>query len=136
MSLYDLTVSAMAEVDTYCYADIDEWRAAIDPVLKAAGMATVMGDKVEELTLDKDDLLICTSYSVRGCHNTNHMRLPLSIIKADNPIQAAYHYELSKDLAQAKQRVSHAQSELDNASQLVALLEAKLMDAAVEAPQP
>lgn len=126
MNLYDLTVAAEQDVSTYRSADIDEWRAAIDPVLKAAGECAVGNDKVDDITLTKTELRIRTSYSVRCCAQTNDMSLPISIIRAENPVQAATHYRVGKELLDAKSRLAAAQRSVTEYSEKVASLEAEL----------
>lgn len=126
MNLYDLTVAAEQDVSTYRSADIDEWRAAIDPVLKAAGECAVGNDKVDDITLAKNELRIRTSYSVRCCAQTNDMSLPLEIVKAENPVQAATRYRVGKELVEARNRLASAQRSVTEYSEKVALLEAEL----------
>ena len=126
MNLYDLTVAAEQDVSTYRSADIDEWRAAIDPVLKAAGECTVGNDKVDDITLSKNELRIRTSYSVRCCAQTNDMSLPISIVRSENPVQAATHYRVGKELSEAKSRLAAAQRSVTEYSEKVASLEAEL----------
>jgi len=126
MNLYDLTLAAESEVSTYRSADIDEWRAAIDPVLKAAGECAVGSDKVDDISLSANTLTIRTSYSVRCCAQTNSMSIPVSILKAENPVQAATRFRLGNELAEAKNRMAAAQRALTEYTEKVASLEAEL----------
>jgi hypothetical protein len=89
MNLYELTVAAEAEFSTYRHADIDDWIEAIDPVLEAYGESMMGSDKVEDITLTDDSLNIRTSYSVRCCSQSNEISIPVSILKADDPVRAA-----------------------------------------------
>lgn len=126
MNLYDLTLAAESEVSTYRSADIDEWRAAIDPVLKAAGECVVGTDKVDDISVSAKTLTIRTSYSVRCCAQNNSMSIPVAILKAENPVQAATRYRLGNELVEAKNRMAAAQRALAESTEKVALLEAEL----------
>ena len=126
MNLYDRTLAAESDVSTYRSANIDEWIAAIDPVLKAAGECAIGSDKVDDITVSAKKLTIRTSYSVRCCAQTNDMSLPISILEADNPIQAATRYRLGKELAEAKARLATTQRALTEYTEKVAALEAEL----------
>jgi hypothetical protein len=126
MNLYDQTLAAESEVSIYRSANISEWIEAIDPVLKAAGECSIGRDTVDDISVSETTLTIRTSYSVRCCPQNNDMSLPISVLKADNPIQAATHYRLGNELAEAKTSLSAAQRVLTENTKKVALLEAEL----------
>lgn len=125
MTLYDQTLVAESEVATYRSANIDDWIAVIDPVLKAAGECTIGSDKVDDVSVSADTVTINTSYSVRCCLQTNSMRIPVSILRADNPIQAATRYRLDMEIADAKNRLASAHRTVTEYSEKVVLLEAE-----------
>jgi len=126
MNLYDLTVAAEQQVSTYCSANIDEWRDAIDPVLEAAGECTIGKDHVDDITVSEDEISIRTSYSVRCCEQSNDMSVPLSIVKAENPIQAANRYRVGNELEDARSRLAAAQRFVVEYSEKVASLTVEL----------
>lgn len=126
MNLYDLTVAAEQDVSTYRSADIEEWRAAIDPVLKAAGEHVVGKDSVDDIALTDTELRIIASYSVRCCDQTRYMRLPIYIVMAENPVRAATHYRVGKELSEAKSRLAAAQRAVTECSAKVSALEVEL----------
>ena len=126
MNLYDRTLAAESDVSTYRSANIDEWIAAIDPVLQAAGECAIGGDKVDDITVSAKTLAIRTSYSVRCCAQTNDMSLPISILEAENPIQAATRYRVGRELAEAKAHLATTQRALTEYTEKVASLEAEL----------
>ena len=127
MNLYDLTLAAESKVSTYRSANIDEWCAAIDPVLKADGECVVGGDKVDDISVSESTLTIRTSYSVRCCAQTNDMSIPVDILKAGNPVQAATRYRISRELAEAKSRLAATQRDLAEYTERVTSLEAELV---------
>lgn len=114
MNLYDLTIEASSQVETYKYPDLDEWRAAIDPVLSAANVPTVGADCVESIYLDSRELYITTSYSVRCCDQTNNIRIPINILKDADPIKAAHRYRLTNAIANTKMDISLLAKKLAN----------------------
>jgi hypothetical protein len=95
-------------------------------VLKAAGECAIGHDTVDDITVSKAMLTIRKSYSVRCCAQTDDMSLPISILKAENPIQEATRYRLSKELVEAKTSLSAAQRALTENTKKVGLLEAEL----------
>lgn len=98
MTLYDLTVVAEHRVSTYKNPNISEWIAAIDPVLSAAGQPCICTDTVEDITIGETTLWIKTSYSVRGCADTNSIEIPLDIITASDPVHAARLFKVTNDI--------------------------------------
>ena len=109
MNLYELTLNAESQVEIYKNPDIDEWRVAIDPVLRAVGQPTVGQDTVESICLDRSELSITTSYSVRCCDQTNYIRLPLNILKAEDPVKAANLFRLKNAIETVKLDILHAE---------------------------
>jgi hypothetical protein len=89
ITLYELTIDAWQKASTFRNPDLDEWRRAIDPVLKAAGEDVVGNDTVTRLDLDEQGLYIETSYSIRCCPMSNDMHLPLHVLTSADPLSAA-----------------------------------------------
>ena len=126
MSLLNLTFEAAKEVSTYRSPDLSAWRAAIDPVLIAAGLTTIGSDCVEDIEIGEDTLYIRTSYSVRCCAQTNDIRIPVFILETNNPVQAATLYRLGNELKDARSRLASAQRNVVEYSEKVAVLEASV----------
>ena len=126
MNLYEQTLAVESAVSTYRSANIDAWIEAIDPVLTAAGECAIGNDQVDDITVSEQTLTIRTSYSVRCCAQTNDMSLPIFILKANNPIQAATRYQISNELAESKTRLAAAQRAQTEYTEKVAALEAAL----------
>lgn len=109
MNLYDLTVEAEKKVEAYRHPDLNDWKQLMDPVLKAAGHNTIGADHVDRLTLGDTVVSIQTAYTVRGCEQTEYMELPLALLKAENPVQAATQYRLEEALKDARYQLSVAE---------------------------
>ena len=109
MSLYALTAQAECDFFVLRRPNVDEWIAAIDPVLLSAGECCIGNDRIDDITLGENELRITTSYSVRGCVQTNDLRLPVYILKADEPVRAAYRYRINKELGEAKRELATSQ---------------------------
>lgn len=124
MTLLEIIFDAERQVDTYKHPDLDILREAVDPVLTALGECTVGGDCVESIYVDDDHVHIMTSYSCRGCSNTNDMTIPMAIVEAENPVRAATELTLRKKLKRAVEELNYARAQLpklEEASQAIAL---------------
>jgi hypothetical protein len=126
MNLYELTLAAESEVSMYRNADIDKWIMEIDPVFRAAGVCTIGTDKVEDITVSATTLTVRTSYSVRCCSQTQHICLPIQILKEDKPIQAAMRYKLEKALSDAKDCLESAKRSVSEYTEKVSTLQTLL----------
>ena len=89
MNLLDLTFDAAVKVDTYKNPDIEEWIAAIDPVLAALGKGCIGTDTVDDITVGEKFVHIMTSYTSMSCPDTNSIQVPTAIIEAADPVHAA-----------------------------------------------
>lgn len=113
MSLYNKTCAASAAVAKYRNPNLDEWRIAIDPVLKAAGEEAIAADRVESIDVTFGTVTINTSYVLCGCKNESSVSLPLSILMAGDPIHAANKFRLENALAVACRQVHEARHRLE-----------------------
>ena len=89
MNLYEMTLDARQKVDTYRHADIDDWVKAIDPVLQALGKAPIWRDRVDDISINSKSVTIRTSYTVRGCADSDTVNVPLAVLNADDPVKEA-----------------------------------------------
>lgn len=126
MTLYEMTVAAESALAIYKHPNLDDWIAAIDPVLKAAGEFTIGRDTVADISISNQTLTIETHYSVRGCAQANSICIPLSVIQAENPLQAATGYRLNCELTEARANQANARNALEVYTNTVDTLEAQL----------
>lgn len=105
MNLYDLTLEAEQQLATYRSPDVDEWRKQIDLVLDAAGEGCLGHDHIDNLTVGDEYLHIRTSYTVRCCECNNDYSLPIFILKAENPVQAATIFSLNSEISRVESQL-------------------------------
>jgi len=126
MDLYERTLAADEAVTTYRHPDIRDWIEAIDPVLAAAGEPCIGRDSVDSVNVSDGVLTITTSYSVMNCPDSSTVDLPVFILQASDPIQAAKRYKLEKAVAKAQSDLVDAQRLVASRTANLAQLEAEL----------
>lgn len=112
MNIIELTENAIEQFATYRNPDIDKWVEIIDPILKAAGELTIGRDSVEYIRMSDDMLYIETSYTCRGCSNSNEMKLPRHILESDDPMKAANVHRIEKKLADVEYSIGNKNKEV------------------------
>lgn len=123
--LYEIIRNAAHAVGEYRNPDLTEFRAAIDPVLKALGESTIGADKVESIDIYDEYIKIESSYVCRGCGNTCDHTIPMVIVEAVDPIRAATERTLRAKLAESVQKLQYARNSISR-------LEANSQQAALE----
>lgn len=126
MDLYELTLSAEEAVTTYRHPDIRDWIEAIDPVLAATGEPGIGRDSVDSVNVSDGVLTITTSYSVMNCPDSSTCSLPVTILQAADPIQAAKRYKLEEAVVRAKSDLGDAQRLVASRAANLEKLEAEL----------
>ena len=122
--LYEIIRDAHQAVDEYKNPDLDEFRKAVDPVLEALGQITIGADHVESIYAHKEYFQITTSYSCRGCSNSNTHTIPMDIVNAVNPVRAATEKTLRAKMTKAIGELNYARAQipkLEEASQNAAM---------------
>lgn len=125
-TLYQRTLDAALNVRTYKNADIDDWIAEIDPILKAAGECVIGRDKVESILVSDKDVSIETSYSVRCCDQSNEMSIPLHILNSDDPAKAANKFRIESELKNVMHQKSCAQKTIEACLEKEKILQSEL----------
>lgn len=95
----------------YKHPDTEEFRKAIDPILKAGGLTTIGNDCIESVDTRNGMLYITTSWSCRGCSNSSDIRLPLHLLDATDPIKAATIWGLKGKIEGARQKMAEHQGQ-------------------------
>jgi len=127
-TLYELTREAADQVAKYRYPDIGEWINRIDDVLRALGEPRICSDTVVAIEIGDNEVLIDTSYFVRGCYSSNSMYVPISVIIADDPIKAAEIYSLQEQRGVAARCLQKANDEVKRYGELIVSLEKQLKE--------
>lgn len=116
--LRKLFEKAVHAVNTYKNPDIDEARQQINLILEASGGGSPGYDYISDMCFHKDDLHICTEYSVRSCSQSDEYTIPAAVIDADDPIYAAKVWGADKELLRATQQLHVAERQLQYAQDL------------------
>ena len=117
MNLYESTISAINQFDTYRHPNLSMWIKQIDEVLSSLHDCTIDGDKIESLYLDEEYLQIRTSYSVRCCECSNDISIPVEILQAIDPVKKAQQFYIAKEYEKAQSLLKSAESEVIFATQ-------------------
>lgn len=126
MDLLALTQEAASKCSTYRHADLSDWVEAIDPVLEAAGEATIGSDRVDNIDVSGETLTIETSYSVRCCAQTHSVKIPVAILRAQDPVKAAHQYRLSQAINETQRDIDLAQRAVEQSRAKMVLLQTEL----------
>ena len=133
MTLLELTFDAAAKVDTYKNPDIEEWIAAIDPVLASLGKGCIGTDTVDSILADEKFVHILTSYTSMSCPDTNSVSIPMAIIEASNPVHAAKIFNVDNRIRLTNDGIEGSRKAIAYAEESLAALYAEKF--ALENPQ-
>lgn len=106
MNINDLIQQTADDISLYRYPATNEFKAAINPILEAAGLGRdrlLDSDRIDSLDTDNDELGIDYSWSRMSCEQSGDIRIPMSIVTAPDPIYAANVWRLDNKL-----RAAHA----------------------------
>lgn len=121
--LQTIIEDAINQVDTYKHPQLDEFKTAIKPILKAyLGRSFADHDDITSIDIYNGELRICTEYYVRSCHQTDDFEIPMEIINSDNPIKTATEYHL-------KLEVENLKTNLDRQNSLATIAKTKYEEA-------
>jgi hypothetical protein len=126
MTLTELIEKASSDIDMYKHPDIDECQRRLSEILQAAEHGSIMNDHVESLEIYKDTLQIETSWSTRGCSNSSSYRIPMEIIRAEDPIKAAKIWGCKKRISKYEQEVEAAKRSVKYNEEILAKYKAEL----------
>jgi hypothetical protein len=135
-SLRELTSAAIDEITLYRSPDIDEFRAAINPVLMASGRSSISNDCVESICetvrfyygTQIPGIEIQTSWSTRGCVQSSEYFIPAFIIDAEDPVYTAQLEYLTRATERARSGLQVARENVDIAADKLEQAEQALAD--------
>lgn len=120
MNLRDIILEAQAQVDTYKYPDLSKFKEALTPVIMELGYSdSTLDDHIDYISFDgsayADDqaLYISTSWSSMGCACSGDVKVPYSVIMAEDPVKAAKLYTSNKKLTEAITAFNAAEKRLE-----------------------
>lgn len=121
-TLRELIVKAEEDIDTYKYPDVSETQSRLSQILEAAGLGGIEHNELTYLGFRDGRLHIDTTYSSRGCTDSESFDIPEKIIDAEDPVREARIWGAEKrlkkaevDLARAKRDVTYAETKLKEA---------------------
>ncbi len=83
--------------------------------MKAAGKGGIQHDRIDKMFIRLERLIVKTTFSVRSCEQTVDYEIPMSVIEADDPIEAARTWGKESRISAAKQSVREAERNLARA---------------------
>ena len=119
MSLYDLTLEAEESILPGRNPNIDEWCKSMDAVLKALHYTKIGSDRVTAINIEGGMAWITTTYCVRGCLDTNTVGVPLSILKAEDPVKEATLCHLKTELGFHRSEIRRHKNNLEKCTDKV-----------------
>lgn len=126
MSLLHQIQQAAKDLEMYKSPDLGDLQDKLNDLLSEADIGCIAGDRLDSIDVYDDEIYIQTSYSVRGCHDTNSYTLPTFIVEAEDPFRTAKLYGWDKRINHAKALRDNAQREMERySSQYEKLLKEK-----------
>jgi len=113
MSLRDEIETAAVALDRYKTPDVSEIKDKLDALLVAGKLGSIQHDRLESLSVYENHLNIVTNYSVRGCFQCAEYTLPMSVITADDPLDAVKVWAKAQRVEAAKNEVRAAERNLE-----------------------
>lgn len=113
-TLLQLVADAQDAVSTYVNPDLAEFRARINPILRAGGKGSLGDDKIVSIYYSSGNLHINTTYEVRCCTQRGHFEIPNEVLSADDPVRIYKIYTLSAEVKRLSREVVSAETALGN----------------------
>lgn len=113
MSLLHRIQQASKDLETYKSPNLGDIQDKLNDLLSEADIGCIAGDRLDSIDVYDDEIVIQTSYSVRGCHDNSTYTLPMSIIEAEDPFNAAKLYGWDKRINHAKALRDHSKREME-----------------------
>lgn len=110
-----LLEQAESDIDTYRHPNIAEAQSELNRVLSAAGLGSTGEDTITGITIGREYVFITTKYSVRSCEQSDSFELPIHLVDAEDPIQAALTWSIQEDVRKANNEVAEAEAALAQA---------------------
>lgn len=132
MNLYELTLKASNDLSIYKNPDISDWIAAINPVLIAMGHDEITEyDTVTDIDIYSASIRIeiegrTQPYSYGP--NTDYVKIPLSILKAEDPIKEAKIDSVCISIQKTKKKIQEIENDMTFYQNLLVTQQAKLQE--------
>ena len=131
----DLIMRARHDLHIYQHPNLEQFRRELDRILDALGESTIGHDHITSIDEQHGELVISTEYSLRCCAMTEQHKIPLEIINAADPIQAARQLLLDRALHELQETRRRYQQELDGMAERRETLQRLILETAVKEAQ-
>lgn len=118
----NLVKEAITNMNTYKKPNILEADTFLKRLIKAAGLAIQDKDILECLDIEEDMLYVTYSWTSRGCVQSETHALPLNLVLAENPENAAETWGKEVKLQDLLNKKNVKQKELEQLEQLISQL--------------
>lgn len=112
-SLEEIIHDAINQVYTFKHPDLEIFRKRINPISESAGLGSTGSDSITSICWYGEYLTIDTEYYTMNCHQTDNIRIPNSILKANDPIEAAKEYRKNEELKKAYSEIKGCEYALE-----------------------
>lgn len=107
-ALIELSEEAVFLVERFVDARLEEWKSAIDPILKATGQPEIGSHTIQDLLLVRSGLYIATS----SFSTSNSMFIPRDVLESQDINLAANLYRINMALEAAEVRLNDLRSQV------------------------
>jgi hypothetical protein len=127
--LRELFDDAYHQVDNLKHPNIDEFQQEMSRITEAAGLGSLMRDKIESMSEYNGEITIETSWSTRGCANSSTFRFPSSFLDSETPEKDANIWRLAKEIASASEKLRWAKDDVIRNEEILKNLKAEMEQA-------
>jgi hypothetical protein len=135
-TLIELIEQASSDLSTFKNPDVGECQRRLDEIIQATGFGGIAHDRLMSLDIYLDTLHIETSWSTRGCSNSSSYTIPMSIIRDDDPIQAAKIWTMEKRIAETEHGLNAARLSVKQYEECLAKHKADLVQLTIKTRRP
>lgn len=128
MTLRTLIDEAQHQLCTYRNPNIATAKEKLTELLKILDLGSLEHDEITSIDEEDDVLVISTAYSIRCCAMTGEYKIPLSIIDAADPVQAAYRWLKEQELTERVENLRSCRDVLVSAQAQVKSLPARIVE--------
>jgi len=125
-TIIELIEQASFDISKYKNPDINECQRKLSELVEAAGYGGLMNDQIESLEIDHDILHIETSWSARGCSNSSSYRIPMKLIRSEDPIKAVKIWGVEKQITKYEFELEDAKKNVTYKEEAIAKLKIEL----------
>lgn len=124
---------AQRQLSTYRHPNVSDVSERLSAILQILSRGSLEYDRVDSISEEDGNLVIGTTYSLRGCTNNGEYEIPIEIIDADDPLDAARRWVKQQALNETEQSLKQTKAELDGLPQRAIRLQALVAELQAQA---